>query len=233
MKLLEISYEEYRAHYINLIADQYPELRQKSKSVTFALQYAGTEHTLVSNSGFTLNEAKIIVKRYHETYAQSTKCTKDKIIQATKDGFVTLAFGLRLRTPILAQVIYGDNMPYKAAEESRTAGNAISQSWGILNLRTLVKFMERVWASEYRYKIRPVCSIHDATYVIAENTVGCVKFVNDNLIAEMQWQDLPEIKHDVVKLGGALDIFYPSWANAITLKNNASKCEILKACKGK
>jgi len=38
----------------------------------------------------------------------------------------------------------------------------------------------------------------------------------------MQWQDLPELAHPEVKLGAELDIFYPSWAQAITIPNNTS-----------
>jgi DNA polymerase-1 len=42
----------------------------------------------------------------------------------------------------------------------------------------------------------------------------------------MQWQELPEIQHDTVKLGAALDIFWPSWADALELPNDASTEEI-------
>jgi len=33
-----------------------------------------------------------------------------------------------------------------------------------------------------------------------------------------------------VKLGAALDIFYPSWAYPITLPNDASQAEIKETC---
>ena len=58
------------------------------------------------------------------------------------------------------------------------------------------------------------------------NDPKVVKFVNDTLIEEMEWQDHPEIAHDTVKLGAALDLFYPSWAEALTLPNRASQEEI-------
>jgi hypothetical protein len=47
----------------------------------------------------------------------------------------------------------------------------------------------------------------------------------------MQWQELPEIQHPTVKLGAALDIFYPDWAHSITLPNNADPETILNLCK--
>ena len=47
----------------------------------------------------------------------------------------------------------------------------------------------------------------------------------------MQWQELPEIQHDKVKLGGDVGIFYPNWATKVTLPNGASKQQILTICK--
>ena len=38
----------------------------------------------------------------------------------------------------------------------------------------------------------------------------------------MQWQELPELKHDIVKIGANLDIYYPSWADPLKLENNES-----------
>ena len=42
----------------------------------------------------------------------------------------------------------------------------------------------------------------------------------------MEWQDLPEIAHDQVKLGGQMSVFYPTWADEIKLENYCSKQEI-------
>lgn len=56
-----------------------------------------------------------------------------------------VAFGLRVRTPLLKQVVFGARgMPYEAAAEGRTAGNALGQSYGLLNNRAAVAFMKRV-----------------------------------------------------------------------------------------
>ena len=46
----------------------------------------------------------------------------------------------------------------------------------------------------------------------------------------MQWQELPELHHDEVKLGAALDIFWPDWSNPLTLPNGADKDTIRKLC---
>jgi DNA polymerase-1 len=122
-------------------------------------------------------------------------------------------------------------MPYEAAAEGRTAGNALGQSYGLLNNRAAVAFMQTVWNSKYRYDIKPVALIHDAIYILIRNDVEVVEFANRELIKSMQWQELPEIQHPTVKLGAALDIFWPDWANAITLPNNADRETIMQLCK--
>ena len=36
----------------------------------------------------------------------------------------------------------------------------------------------------------------------------------------MQWQELPELQHDIVKLGANLDLLWPDWSKALVLDNN-------------
>jgi DNA polymerase-1 len=205
--------------------------RQESKIPTFALTYQGTHYTLMQNLGWPEDKAKRIEAGYHQLYVVSDQYVQTKLKQANKDGYVTVAFGLRLRTPLLKQVVYGSpSMPYAAAAEGRTAGNALGQSYGLLNNRAMVDFMNKVWASPYRLDIKPVAMIHDACYLLIREDPVVVEWANRELILSMQWQKLPEIQHPTVKLGANLDIFWPSWANAITLPNGASAAEIVKIC---
>lgn len=216
---------------VNSMKKKYPELRQDSKSPTFALTYQGTWHTLVNNLGFPEDKAKEIEKGYHELYKVSDEYVQQRLQQASKDGYVEVAFGLRVRTPLLKQVIFGSSrMPYEAAAEGRTAGNALGQSYGLLNNRAAVEFMQKVWASKYRLDVKIIALIHDAIYLLIRDDVEVVEWVNRELIKSMQWQELPEIQHPTVKLGAALDIFWPSWANATTLPNNADQNTIKKLC---
>ena len=217
---------------INSMKKKYPELRQDSKGPTFALTYQGTWHTLVNNLGFEPEKAKAIEKGYHELYKVSDQYVQSRLEQASKDGYVQVAFGLRVRTPLLSQVMWGsDRVPYEAAAEGRTAGNALGQSYGLLNNRAANEFMAKVHKSKYRLDIKPVALIHDAIYLLIRDDLEVVDWANRELIKSMQWQELPEIQHDKVKLGAALDIFWPSWAKATTLPNNADKETILKVCK--
>ncbi|NRA77159.1 MAG: DNA polymerase I [Pseudoalteromonas sp.] len=217
---------------INSIAKKYKKLRQKSKAPTFALTYQGTWHTLVNNLGISPQEAQDIEKNYHIMYSESDTWVEKRLHQASRDGFITCAFGLRVRTPLLSKVILGlGNTPYEAAAEGRTAGNALGQSWGLLTNRACNEFMERVWASEYALDIKPVAMIHDAIYLVIKDKLGIIKWVNDNLAECMAWQDDDEIRHDTVKLFGELDLFHPDWNNAITLPNHADKQDIVDLCK--
>jgi DNA polymerase-1 len=217
---------------VNSMKKKYPLLRQESKMPTFALTYQGTWHTLVTNLGFTPDKAKEIEKGYHDMYQVSDKYILDRLHQASRDGYVTVAFGLRVRTPLLGQVVFnGPKMPYEAAAEGRTAGNAMGQSYGLLNNRAAVEFMQKVWTSKYRLDILPVALIHDAIYILIKDEVEIVEWANRELIKSMQWQELPEIQHPTVKLGAALDIFWPSWAHATTMPNNANTATLVELSK--
>ncbi|MCM2973763.1 DNA polymerase [Larsenimonas suaedae] len=216
---------------INSIKKKYPDIRQLSKTPTFALTYAGTYITLMKNLGFDEETAKKIEANYHELYRVSDQWVQAQLDKAAQQGFVEVAFGLRLRTPLLAQTIRNHSTtPHEAEAEGRTAGNALGQSYGLLNNRAANAFMAAVWASPYRLDIKPVALIHDAIYLLIRNDLDVVAFANRELIKAMRWQELPEIQHDTVKLGAALDIFWPSWAEDVTLPNDASTEEIERVC---
>jgi DNA polymerase I len=216
---------------VNTIKKKYPHLRQDSKAPTFLLTYGGTYHGMMSNLGWDEEKAKAIEKGYHDLYKVSDEYVQTRLQQASKDGYVEVAFGLRVRTPLLKQVIFnGSKTPYEAAAEGRTAGNALGQSYGLLNNRAANEFMAKVWASKHCLDIKPVAQIHDAQYYLIRDDVEVVEWANRELIKSMQWQELPEIQHPTVKLGAALDIFWPDWAHPITLPNDADQNTIKKIC---
>jgi DNA polymerase-1 len=212
---------------INSIADKFPKLRQASKAPTFLLTYGGTYHGLVTNVGFKKEEALHIEKNYHELYKVSDEWVQTKLIEATKNGYVTLAFGLRLRTPILAQsILTSSSVPYEAKAESRTAANALGQSYGMLNNRSAIEFQRRIWNSTYALDILPICAIHDSQYFSVADNAECIEWFNNNLIECMSWTGLPEIQHDIVKISATAEIFYPSWEVSAKLPNRSTQAEI-------
>jgi len=216
---------------INSIKKLYKDQRGRSKAPTFALQYKGTWRTVMKSAGVSEEMAKKIEANYQKLYQVSIAWIDGILDKAHETGYVEGAFGLKIRTPILQQTPLGGKLSFMAEAERRSAGNAKTQSYGLLNNRAAVEFRKRVDASPYRYDIFLVSLIHDATYILCRNHPDIIKWVNDNLVACMRWQELPELQHDVVKLGAELDIYWPSWADALTLPNNISKEEIIqRAC---
>lgn len=214
--------KEEAAKIINSIKSRYPDLRQASKPITFACQYQGTYRTLVKNLGLPEDQAKDIEANYHKLYKVSTDWTARKIEEFSKQGYGIVAFGLRINAPILAKTILGIKAtPHEAEAEARTLGNACGQSYGLLNNRAVIEFMERVWASPYRYVIHPICLIHDAIYLVIDDTPECIQWTNKHLVECMQWQELEELKHDKVKLNADLELM-PNWATPIKLNHNES-----------
>lgn len=223
----KISAEE-AAKIINSIKERYPKLRQKSKTVSFALQYFGSWVTLHKNSGFSPEDAKRIVGTYQKLYHVSTQVTKDKLQVAEGTGYVIGAFGLKVRTPLLHQVVRGLKCtPHEAEAEARTAGNAMSQSWCLLNSRAGSEFMGKVRTSKYRLDIRPCAHIHDAQYYLIRDNIDTILYTNKHLVKAVQWQEDPLIQHDEVKLGGELSIFYPDWSKELTIPNEVSEQQLL------
>ena len=212
---------------INSIADKYKSLRQDSKVPTFSLTYAGTYITIMASCGFTKEMAQQIERNYHVLYSHSDEWVQGKLDQASKDGYVTVAFGLRVRTPLLAQVIRGTSKtPFEAEAEGRTAGNALGQSWCLLNSRASSEFMGKVRQSKFRLDIRPSAQIHDASYYLVRDDMGALMYANEHLVKAVQWQDHPDIQHPDVKLGGEFSIFYPDWSKEMVIPNHANQNEI-------
>lgn len=210
---------------INRIKKEFDPERSASKPVSFALQYLGTFKTLMSNCGFERDEAVRIEENFHKLYAVSGDWVKEQIRLSGERGYGIGAFGLRIRTPLLHKCLMNSRSTLREADaEARSVGNAISgQSYGLLNNRAAVEFMNRVWDSEFKHDIFPIALIHDAIYLLIRTSPKVIKFANDNLIECMAWKGLPEIADPRVPLPAELDIFYPSWANGITLPNSCDE----------
>lgn len=199
---------------------KYAQFRQDSKTPTFLLTYGGTWIGIVQQCGFSEEKAKKIEANYHILYKVSDEWVAKRLDEASKTGYVVAAFGLRVRTPLLKQVIRGNKRtPFEAEAEGRTAGNALGQSWCLLNNRAGSEFMGRVRREKHRHAIRPIAHIHDAQYYMVREDLEVLSYTNKHLVKAVQWQDHPDIWHDQVKLGGELSVFWPSWEKEITIPN--------------
>ena len=207
----------------------YGGLRQDSKTPTFLLTYGGTFIGIMEQCGWPEEKAKMVEAKYHELYVVSDKWVAHKIQEASQQGYVEVAFGLRLRTPLLRQVILGTSRtPFEAQAEGRTAGNALGQSYGLLNNRASVEFMIVVRSSEHRLNIRPCAQIHDAQYHMIRDDMRTLLFYNEHLVPAVEWQNDPAIYHDQVKLGGEVSVFYPNWACEMTVPNGSSSDMVIE-----
>lgn len=218
---------EKEVEIINSIKDRYKHLRQLSKGPTFCLTYGGTNSALMKIFGFSKQEALSIEAKYHELYKESDEWVARQMKEAAKKGYVEVAFGLRVRTPVMHQCILGlRNTPKEAEAEKRTAGNACGQSWGLLNTRAGVEFNEVVRNSKYKYLIKPVAQIHDAQYFLIRDDADVLLWANEHLVKAVSWQDDPAIYHPEVKLGGEFSVFYPSWDKECVIPNIITKPEL-------
>ena len=226
-RVSEVSSLEHDVSRVNSIKKKYKAQRQDSKAPTFALTYQGTYVTLMKNCGFNKHLAQSIEASYHDLYKVSDQWVADKINQASKDGYVTLAFGLRLRTPLLKQVILGTGVtPYEAAAEGRTAGNALGQGYCMLNNRAASEFMGIVRNGKHRLDIKPCAHIHDAQYYLIRDDIKTLLYTNTHLSHAVSWQDDPAIQNKHIKMSGQLDIFYPNWNHGLTLPNEINEPEV-------
>lgn len=208
---------------VKTVSKLFPVQRQESKAPYFALTYQGTWKTLVKNCGFTVDTAKKIEQGHKEMYKIAEQRTQEKLALAAKQGYLDVAFGIRVRTPLLQR--YGLSLAHSQAE-GRTVGNAWGQSYGLLNTRAGTAFLKRV--RREKRSVYPCAQIHDAQYYLAANDAIEVHWINMNLTEEMRWQELDEIRHPDVGLSGELDVFRFSWAKGHTLKNNASLADVQK-----
>jgi len=215
---------------INSIQEKYPSFRQESKTPTFLLTYGGTYIGIMQQLGWAQEKAQMVETKYHELYKVSDDWVAGKLKEASKTGYITAAFGLRVRTPMLHQVVLGNSKtPFQAEAEGRTAGNALGQSWCLLNSRAMSEFMVGVRTSEFRHDIKPCAQIHDANYTLVRDNIDAMHYANIHLVKACEWQDHPDIWHDEVKLGGEFSIFYPDWSQEASIPNGASKEQIREA----
>jgi len=221
--LKKVVSSEHDVQRINSIKKKYPTWRQDSKPPTFALTYQGTYITLMANCGFTKELAQSIEAGYHELYKVSDQWVADRLTEASKVGYVTLAFGLRLRTPLLKQVVMNTSKtPFEAAAEGRTAGNAMGQSYCMLNSRAGSEFMGKVRKSKYRLDIKPSAQIHDAQYFMIRDDMETLMYFNEHVVEAVAWQEDPLIQNEHIDMSGEVSIFYPNWSKELTIPNNAT-----------
>lgn len=178
----------------------------------------------MNNCGFPEPKAKAIEDGHKKLYHVLHSWSQDNKVKMINQGYISCAFGLKVRTPLLAKSMLGDSSPLLESE-FRGANNAVTQSWGLLTTRAGTEFKQRLDVSTERFNILNINFIHDAIYLLARKTVPTIRWVNKHLIECMKWQDHPDIKSDEIKLEAELDIGL-GWDKMLTLPNNATDEQI-------
>ena len=217
---------------VNSIADKYPKLRQDSKASTFALNYGGTALTLHSNNGLPMEQAIKVEAGHKEMYKVLHAWSQDNKVKMSKNGYIDCAFGLKVRTPLLAKSLIDTKItPTMVKAEFRSGNNAVTQSHGLMTTRAGNMFRERLEKSKYRTSILLINFIHDAVYFIAEAKPEVIKWANDTLIDCMVNSGDSQVHGNTeVPIMANLEIGY-SWDKQHELNNNISEEEIAKIIK--
>ena len=180
---------------------------------------------LMHQFGYSEEKAKFIYDSHRELYKTYYEYVDAQLDKGKLKGYITLAFGLRLKTPKLEMGRTAGVPQYVLEQEARSAGNAIFQSYGMMTLRALSTFMRRVWVhKEYSSKIILVSTIYDSIYLDVPNELEVVHWVNKNLVECMKdTSGIEELNHKEIAIGAELEIMIGSWAKPLKLKNNISK----------
>lgn len=198
---------------INKIAADFPDLRQASKPITFALTYLGTYTTLIRNCGLSQSEAKRIEANYHDLYKASDAYVQERLDQAANDGYIVGAFGFKLRANILKRVLINDrNTPHKVQKILRTLGNMLGQSYGLLNSRAANEVFDECLKQGIHEDVFPIGQIHDAQYFVVKDEPEIIFDLMEILKEAVLWDDLPELQQDTIELSGTPQLSCISWA---------------------
>jgi len=196
-------------------------------------QYGGGAGKIMQVLKCKKSRAAEISEAYDLLYSGLGAFSKKQEMHGRTNGYIECAFGLRLKTPKLGK--RGPNefmdrngnpkrLTQDQSSEARSGGNAATQSYGMLINRAAVELDQRTETSDFVDDIKLTNTIHDAIYGLVKNTPEAIKFVNDNLIDCMAWQDDPALKSNI-KLEAEVD-FGPSWDKQYTMKNDISIDEV-------
>ena len=202
---------------INRIKEELPDIRAKSKSPSFAMAYGSGAGKIQQLLKCSKAKAESVFNAYHNLYAGTAVYAERNVTLAKRQGYVTGAFGLKLRTPGINSTDSG-----KASAEGRSLNNMTIQSYGLLTTRASIWFNERIELDGMTNDVLLINNIHDAIYVECKNNIEVVQWVNKNLI-ECMTVDYKE--NQLIKLTAELDIG-TSWDKQKTIANDISDAEL-------
>lgn len=198
-------------------------IRQRSKSVTFALAYGGTKYAIANSIHCSIEEAEVIFNDYNKINHDVLELKQKYCQMAFRDGSIISNFsGLRLKTPNL-------NSPEASlvSKEQRVIGNFMIQSGGIITIDSMLEFQEWIEKENLIGEVELILTIHDAIYLYIKNDCKLIAKVNKTLIGIMT-KDYME--NQAVPLTAELDVG-TAWNNLVKLPNNANVIEVKESLK--
>ena len=145
-----------------------------------------------------------------------------------KQGYVECAYGLKARTPMLAQSLLNTKVtPSVTKNEFRSANNAVTQSHGLMTTVAGTKFKKLLDKSKYRENVLIINFIHDAVYLLIKEDIETIEWVNATLIDCMVNAGDKQVKagQHIVPIEACLDLG-THWGDQRELPNNATQEEI-------
>jgi len=202
---------------INSIKDRYPAFRQASKGPTFALTYGGSWKALVRVCGLSEEDSLRIESAYHDLYKVSDQWVQDQVDKGWTEGCVRGAFGLKVRTPLMASILRAERGSEELQKERRTAGNALGQSWCLLNSRACTEVLRKAREQGFQHDVLPCAQIHDASYFLIRKNPELLWWWVQVMEHAARWQEAHEIQHPEVHLSGSCVLYEPDWGSDIPL----------------
>jgi hypothetical protein len=192
------------------------ELRQLSKGITFGCSYGAYPPKIANQIKCSLEEAKQVFDAYHnEMYPEITKY-REEYVSPTAELYKAIHLGMGC-------ILKTDNV----SDDIRTIVNATVQFWSILTLLSINKMHHLIDKKGYQNDIYTISTIYDSVYYVVRKDPIIIKWLNDNLIECM---DTDFMENQLVKNEAESEIS-DSWANMISIPNNASIKEIEEVIK--
>lgn len=206
---------------VNSIEDIAPDLRQKGKSVTFALAYGATYVAVQKVLNCTKEEAQEILDNYWKAYSGVYKFFEEQLEFALEHGYVVSMFnGLHLKVPNLQA-----KSTFVQEKEIRTMNNFLIQSSGFLTLRAIKRIQDWIEANGLTNDIKIINSIYDSIYFYVREDKDLLKLVNEKVVELMT---IPAFEDELLHNRTQLELGY-RWDTLVKIKNNASVLEITLA----
>jgi len=205
---------------INRIQHEAKDLRQNAKPISFLKIYGGGAGKIQKVLKCSMARAQEISDAYDELYKDTMAFNADNISKAKRDGWLDVAFGLRVRCP---RINARDGAI--ASSEARSVNNSVSQSYGMLTNLASKKFLDAVKVSEHKMDVKLINQVHDCLYGLVREDPNTAHWVNETLVPIMRWKDDPAIRDSIVTMEAEVDIGYDG-AHCVTIANNTSLDEI-------